>query len=91
MINSIYRTGKSYYPQAVLEECNYGVTEKRCLSILLTMWKFHLTKKMLMKKMMRIIKYIMRLLFVFEAFLVILGFSENYLMVKLIFKVYKKN
>ena len=28
LISSIFRTGKSYYPQAVLEECKYVVKEK---------------------------------------------------------------
>ena len=45
-----------------------------------------LIEKILMKK----IKYRMCLVFVFEAFQVILGYSENTHMVKLIFKAYKK-
>ena len=28
LINSVFRTGKNYYPQVFLEECNYVVKEK---------------------------------------------------------------
>ena len=28
MINSVFRTGKTYYPQVFLEECKYVVEEK---------------------------------------------------------------
>ena len=34
LIDSVYRTGKSYYPQVFLEECKYVLKEKRCLSIM---------------------------------------------------------
>ena len=27
LINSVFRTGKNYYPQAFLEECKYAVKE----------------------------------------------------------------
>ena len=29
LINSVYRTGKNYYPQVFLEECKYVVKEKK--------------------------------------------------------------
>ena len=29
MINSLFKTGKNYYPQVVLEECKYVVKEKK--------------------------------------------------------------
>ena len=29
LIDSVYRTGKNYYPQGVLEECIYVVKEKK--------------------------------------------------------------
>ena len=29
MIDSVFRTGKSYYPQVVLEECKYVFKEKK--------------------------------------------------------------
>ena len=29
LINSVFRTGKNYYPQAFLEECKYAVKEKK--------------------------------------------------------------
>ena len=35
LIDPVFRTGKNYYPQVILEECKYGVKEKRFLSILL--------------------------------------------------------
>ena len=35
LIDSVFRTGKNYYPQVFLEECKYVVKEKRFLSILL--------------------------------------------------------
>ena len=58
---SVYRTGKSYYTQVLLEECKYVVQEKKCPSILLTVQKFPLMilmKKILMKKLlMKKIKY----------------------------------
>ena len=35
-LDSIFRTGKNYYPQVFLQECKYGIKEKkRFLSILL--------------------------------------------------------
>ena len=36
LIDSVFRTGKNYYPQVFLEDCKYVVKEKRFLSILLT-------------------------------------------------------
>ena len=36
LIDSVFKTGKSYYLGVVLEECKYLAKEKRCLSILLT-------------------------------------------------------
>ena len=35
LIDSIFKTGKNYYPEVFLEECKYVVKEKKCLSILL--------------------------------------------------------
>ena len=35
LIDSIFRTGKNYYPQVFLEECKYVVKEKKVPSILL--------------------------------------------------------
>ena len=29
MIYSVFRTGKSYFPQVFLQECNYIITEKK--------------------------------------------------------------
>ena len=29
MINSVFRTGKNYFPQVLLEECKYAVKEKK--------------------------------------------------------------
>ena len=29
MINSLFKTGKNYYPQVLLEECKYVVKEKK--------------------------------------------------------------
>ena len=29
MIESVFRTGKNYYPQVLLEECKYNAKEKR--------------------------------------------------------------
>ena len=29
LIDSVYKTGKNYYPQAILEECKYVVKEKK--------------------------------------------------------------
>ena len=35
LIDSVYRTGKNYYPRVLLEECKYVAKEKRSLSLLL--------------------------------------------------------
>ena len=35
LIDSVFRTGKNYYPQVYLEECKYVTKEKRHLNILL--------------------------------------------------------
>ena len=83
LIDSVFRTGKNYYPQLFVEECKYVVKEKRGLSILQTTKKFLpiLIEKILMKKfpmkkiLMRKIEYIMCLVFVFEAFREILSHS----------------
>ena len=40
LIDSVFRTGKNYYPQVFLEECKYVVKEKISLSILLMAYKF---------------------------------------------------
>ena len=42
LINSVFRTGKNYYPQVFLEECKYVVKEKKVPKILM--------KKILMKR-----------------------------------------
>ena len=52
MIDSVFRTGKNYYPQVFLEECTYVIYEKICLNILLTIKKFLLLKKIPMKKIL---------------------------------------
>ena len=51
LIDSVFRTG-NYCPQVFLEECKYIVKKKRCLNILLTTYKFVLTKKSLIKKIL---------------------------------------
>ena len=33
--DSVFRTGKNYYPQGFLEECKFEVKEKRCQNMLL--------------------------------------------------------
>ena len=60
LVDSVFRTGKNYYPQVFLEECKYVVKKKRCLSILLTTYKFLmiLIEKVLMKK--TLLKIILR-------------------------------
>ena len=53
LIDSVFRTGKSYYPQVFLEGWKYVVKGKSCLNILLKIKNFllmNLTKKILMKK-----------------------------------------
>ena len=40
LIDSVFRTGKNYYPQVFLEECKYVAKEKISLSILLMAYKF---------------------------------------------------
>ena len=58
LIDSVFRTGKNYYPQVFLEESKYVVKEKRFLSILLMIKKFllilieNILKKILMKKIL---------------------------------------
>ena len=34
LIDSVFRTGKNYYPQVLLEECKYVVKEKKVWSML---------------------------------------------------------
>ena len=54
LIDSVFRTGKKYYPQAFLQQCKYFI-KKICLIILLTIKKFFLMilmKKTLMKKIL---------------------------------------
>ena len=43
----MYRTGKNYYPQVFLEECEYAAKEKVCMSMLLVTQIFLLLKKIL--------------------------------------------
>ena len=38
LIDSVFRTGKKYYPKVYLEEFKCVVNKKRFLSILLTIW-----------------------------------------------------
>ena len=53
LIDSVFRTGKNYYPQVFLEECKYVVKEKISLSILLMAYKFlWRLEKILMKKIL---------------------------------------
>ena len=35
LINSVFRTGKNYYPQVFLEECKYIVKEKKILKYII--------------------------------------------------------
>ena len=62
LIDSIFRTGKNYYPELFLE-CNCVLKKKRLLKILLTILKFPLipikkilTKKILISKIFRNLK-----------------------------------
>ena len=68
LIDFVYRTGKSYYPQVLLKHVTMLLKKKRCLSILLTTWKFLLIliEKILMKKiLMKKIKY---RIFIYKSF-----------------------
>ena len=52
LIESDFETGKNYTPQVFLEECKYIFKGKKCLNILLKVYKFfliNLIKKILMK------------------------------------------
>ena len=62
LMDSIFRTGKNYYPELFLE-CNCVLKKKRLLKILLTILKFPLilikkilTKKILIRKIFRNLK-----------------------------------
>ena len=35
LIDSIFRTSKSYYPQVFLKECKHVIKEKRCINTVL--------------------------------------------------------
>ena len=48
LADSVFRTGKKYYPQVILEVCKY-IVKRKSLSILLTTWKFPLMNEFLMK------------------------------------------
>ena len=50
LIDSIFRTGKNYYPQVFLEECKYVIKERK-ISKEILMKKVRM-KKILMKKLM---------------------------------------
>ena len=54
LIDSVFRSGKSYYPQVFLQECKYVVIEKKIPKYILTIQKFLqiLKKKFLMKKIL---------------------------------------
>ena len=74
-MDSVFKTGKNYYPQVFLEECKYaGKEKKRCYSILpireekilrreekILMKKFPVKKNLMKKIQMKRIKYRMRL------------------------------
>ena len=52
LIDSVFITGKTYYPQVLLEECKHIIKEKRFLSILLMIQKFLLKNKILMNRIL---------------------------------------
>ena len=56
MINSVFRTGKNYCPQVILEECKYVAIEKKMSKYIIKDIETKiLTKKILMKKIRKII------------------------------------
>ena len=50
LIDSVFRTGKNYCPQVLLEKCKYLLKKKRYLSILLSIFLLIVIEKILMKK-----------------------------------------
>ena len=70
LIDSIFKTGKNYYPQLFLEESKYLVQKNKSLSILVTTQKFllYLIKKFPMKKILKNGKH-------FKTFRVVLSYS----------------
>ena len=89
LIDSIFKTGKNYYPQLFLEESKYLVQKNRSLSILLTTQKFllYLIKKFPMKKIL--VKKILKNGKHFKTFRVILSYSLNGHVTYIILKAYK--
>ena len=89
LIDSIFKTGKNYYPQLLLEESKYLVQKNRSLSILLTTQKFllYLIKKFPMKKIL--VKKILKNGKHFKTFRVILSYSLNGHVTYIILKAYK--
>ena len=77
LIDSVFSTGKNYYPEVFAEECNYVVKEKKVPEYI-TNDMMILTEKILMKKLpmkknvMKKIKYRMCFCITFQ---VILSFS----------------
>ena len=53
LINSVLRTGESYYPQVFLEECNYVVKEKKISKYIIDNIKISsMIKKIMMKTLL---------------------------------------
>ena len=53
LIDSVFRTGKNYYPQLFLEECKYVVKEKKIHNHIIDDVKYILIKKILMRKFLK--------------------------------------
>ena len=53
LIDSVFRTGKNYYPQLFLEECKYVVKEKKIHNYIIDDVKYILIKKILMRKFLK--------------------------------------
>ena len=75
LIDSVFRTGKNYYLQVFLEECNYVAKEKKMPEYIYDELEISSDSdgKILVKILMKKIKYRISLGFVFEAFWVIFG------------------
>ena len=60
LIDSVYRTGKNYYPQVFLEECKYGLKEKKMpeyITVDIEFLMMILRERILMKKIKRLAEY----------------------------------
>ena len=70
LIDSVFRTGKNYYLQVFLEECNYVAKEKKMPEYIYDELEISSDSdgKILVKILMKKIKYRISLGFVFEAF-----------------------